>query len=66
MIQPCQYENIFIPKCPILINPDKLEQIATKAPNHKGNLRLLFIFASWCLGGVNIMPLKAQKLQLSA
>jgi hypothetical protein len=49
-----------------ITNPDKLEQIATKAPNHKGNLRLLLIFASWCLGGVNILPLKAQKLQLSA
>jgi hypothetical protein len=42
-------------------NPDKPEQIATKAPNHKENLWLLFIFASWCLGGVNILPPKAQK-----
>jgi hypothetical protein len=42
------------------------EQIATKAPRHKENLQLLYIFASWCLGGANILPLKAQKLQLSA
>ena len=47
-------------------NPDKPEQIATKAPRRKGNLQLLFIFASWCLGGVNVLQLKAQKLQLSA
>jgi hypothetical protein len=47
-------------------NQDKPEQIATKAPRHKGNLRLQFIFASWCLGGVNVLPRKAQKLQLSA
>jgi hypothetical protein len=47
-------------------NPDKPEQIATKAQRHKEKLQLLFIFASWCLGGVNVLTLKAQKFQLSA
>jgi hypothetical protein len=37
-------------------NPDKPEQIATKAPRHKGNLQLLFIFASLRLGGENNLP----------
>jgi hypothetical protein len=40
------------------------EQIATKAPRHKAKrvtLWLIFIFASLCLGGVNILPQNAQK-----
>jgi len=40
-------------------NPDKPEQIATKAPRHKAKrvtFWLIFIFASLCLGGVNVLP----------
>jgi hypothetical protein len=39
-------------------NPDKPKQIATK--------ETFGYCSSWCLGGVNVLPLKAQKLQLSA
>jgi hypothetical protein len=42
-------------------NPDKPEKVATKAPRHKGNLQLLFIFASLCLGGVNVLSQNAKK-----
>jgi hypothetical protein len=43
----------------VLPNPDKPEQIATKAPRHKAKrvtFWLIFIFASLGLGGVNVLP----------
>ena len=45
-------------------NPDKPEKIATKAPRHKAKrvtFWLIFIFASLCLGGVNVLPQNAKK-----
>jgi hypothetical protein len=41
------------------ITLDKPEQIATKAPRHKVKrvtFWLIFFFASWCLGGENVLP----------
>jgi hypothetical protein len=40
-----------------IYNPDKPEQIATKAPKHKGKRKtfwLIFIFVPWCLGGKSV------------
>jgi hypothetical protein len=48
-------------------NPDEPEQIATKAPRHKAKrvtFWLIFIFASLCLGGVNVLPQNAKNSQL--
>jgi hypothetical protein len=45
-------------------NPDKPKQMATKAPSHKAKrvtFWFIFIFASLCLGGVNILPQNVQK-----
>jgi hypothetical protein len=39
--------------------PGQGGKIATKAPRHEGKLQLRFIFASWCLGGANVLQLKA-------
>jgi hypothetical protein len=49
--------SLFIPSADD--HPFKPEQNATKALRHKAKLCLIFIFASWCLGGENVLPQSA-------